>query len=98
MPTRLQCHRTKGWRANGAKIVTRASRWGNPFTIPPYDRETALRLFEEYARYRAQWQPAWLEPLRGKDLACVCGADQACHADVLLALANPTPDIHASHA
>jgi hypothetical protein len=30
MPTRIQCHRYKGWRAHGAKIVTRASRWAIP--------------------------------------------------------------------
>jgi hypothetical protein len=29
--------------------------------------------------------------LRGKNLACFCGLDQPCHADVLLELANPTP-------
>ncbi len=29
-----------------------------------------------------------LEELRGKDLACYCGVDSECHADVLLRLAN----------
>jgi hypothetical protein len=29
--------------------------------------------------------------LAGRDLACWCPPDQPCHADVLLALANPTP-------
>ena len=29
-----------------------------------------------------------LAELRGKDLACWCGLDQPCHADVLLELAN----------
>jgi len=28
------------------------------------------------------------EQLRGKDLACWCGLDQPCHADVLLEIAN----------
>jgi len=28
--------------------------------------------------------------LRGKNLACGCGLDQPCHADVLLMLANPS--------
>lgn len=31
----------------------------------------------------------WLQPLRGKTLACLCRLDQPCHADVLLELANP---------
>ena len=36
--------------------------------------------------------PAWLEPLRGKTLACWCPLDAPCHADVLLELANgPAP-------
>jgi len=30
-----------------------------------------------------------LHELRGHDLACWCSLDQPCHADVLLALANP---------
>ncbi|MFC9332081.1 DUF4326 domain-containing protein, partial [Kitasatospora sp. NPDC057015] len=29
-----------------------------------------------------------LPTLRGRDLACTCQSDQACHADVLLRLAN----------
>lgn len=31
---------------------------------------------------------AFLEPLRGKNLACWCPKNQPCHADVLLRLAN----------
>ena len=36
------------------------------------------------------WQArvAEIEELRGHDLACWCPLDQACHADVLLELAN----------
>ncbi|MGW0012441.1 DUF4326 domain-containing protein [Streptomyces tendae] len=34
---------------------------------------------------------AGLERLRGKDLACPCPLDQACHADYLLHLANMPP-------
>lgn len=34
-----------------------------------------------------------LPSLRGKDLACTCRPDQACHADYLLRVANlPAPD------
>jgi Domain of unknown function (DUF4326) len=29
---------------------------------------------------------AWLEPLRGHDLACWCPLDRPCHANVLLEL------------
>jgi hypothetical protein len=33
-------------------------------------------------------QRSWLHELRGKNLACWCKLDEACHADVLLRLAN----------
>jgi hypothetical protein len=34
MPERIQLRRTKGWRKpEGAVIVARPSKWGNPFTI-----------------------------------------------------------------
>lgn len=48
------------------------------------------------AAYRlwAEEQMAWstrddfLDPIKGRDLACWCPLDQPCHADVLLELAN----------
>ena len=67
--------------------VGRPSKWGNPFVIDrDHDRETVI------AQYRA-WlltRPALLEALpelRGKTLACWC-APRACHADVLVELAE----------
>jgi hypothetical protein len=34
MPERIQLRRTKGWRKpSGAVVVSRPSRWGNPFVI-----------------------------------------------------------------
>ena len=87
MPARIQLRRTKGWRKpEGAVVVSRPSRWGNPFPIGP-DRSAA----EAVARYRE-----WIAPradevraeLRGRDLCCWCPLDRACHADVLLELAN----------
>lgn len=34
MPERIQLHRTKGWRKpEGAIVVSRPSKWGNPFVI-----------------------------------------------------------------
>lgn len=35
-------------------------------------------------------RPAFLEALRGKDLACWCRVGSPCHADVLLELVNPS--------
>jgi len=77
----------------GAVYVGRPTKWGNPI---PLDRE--LNRMEVLARYRT-WllsQPALMkaarEELRGKDLVCWC-APRACHADVLLEIANePSPE------
>lgn len=86
-PTRIQLRRTKGWRKpDGAVVVSRPSRWGNPFPIGP-DRSAA----DAVALYRT-----WVEPqadtvraeLGGRDLCCWCPLDRPCHADVLLELAN----------
>ena len=118
-PKRIQLRRTKGWRKpEGVIVVSRPSRWGNPFRVGevvthpaysteagpgPITAETATLLFESYA-----W-PRWTldadensvryvdlarRELAGHDLACWCPLGQPCHADVLLALANPK-DPHA---
>lgn len=34
-----------------------------------------------------------VEELRGKNLACWCALDKPCHGDVLLELANPSPQL-----
>jgi hypothetical protein len=98
-PRRIQLRRTKGWRKPpGAVVVSRPSRWGNPFrpgaphpeTGKPLTREEMVRL------YRAHVSPGGpgalsreeLDELRGHDLACWCRLDEPCHADVLLELAN----------
>ena len=67
--------------------IGRPSKWGNPFAIgKDGDRATVI------AKYQA-WiiqQPALmasLHELKGKTLGCWC-APQACHGDVLSALAN----------
>jgi len=46
--------------------------------------ESAVDLFREYARERLDKEPGWLDPLVGHDLACWCGLDHPCHADVLI--------------
>lgn len=50
--------------------------------------EQSLELFADYAPKRLTWDRGWLEPLRGKDLACWCKEGATCHADILLLLAN----------
>lgn len=72
----------------GAVYVGRPSAWGNPFRAgKDGTREAVIAKFEAYALERLTREPDWLEPLRGKDLVCWC-APLACHADVLLRLAN----------
>jgi uncharacterized protein DUF4326 len=93
MPQRIQRQRRKGWRLPAHDVcVTRPSRWGNPFAIGKHgDRAQVLNLFETYAQDRLAQEPKWLEPLRGKDLACWCHEGDAYHADLLLSLANASP-------
>ena len=66
----------------------RGSKWGNPFREgKDGTREEVIAKFEKYACERIKREPAWLDPLIGKDLVCWC-APKPCHADVLLRLAN----------
>ena len=91
-PQRIQRKRTRGWRMpEGAVIVTRPTKWGNPFKV------TAERSRREVVvAYRI-----WIEmpgqqdlrneikrELRGHDLVCWCRLDEPCHADGLLRIAN----------
>jgi hypothetical protein len=97
-PKRIQRKRTKGWRMpEGAVYVGRPSRWGNPFHIVSScdgstTRAEAVRNYRGHLLSSSAVMPsavaAYLEPLRGKDLACWCPLSEPCHADVLLELAN----------
>jgi hypothetical protein len=84
-PRRIQLRRTPGWRKPpNASVVSRPTRWGNPFPVIDGDRASAVE------QYRAWLPTSGLNPieLRGRDLACWCPLDQPCHADVLLWEAN----------
>jgi hypothetical protein len=94
-PQRIQRKAWKGWRLPpGTVYVGRGSKWGNPF---PFDHQVYLGKAWARDAY-AQWLTAThkgltllrehLHELRGKNLACWCKPGEACHADVLLALAN----------
>lgn len=96
-PQRIQLRRTKGWNLqqeslalNGlpAVKVTRPGPWGNMFPLSGFSREEAIRRFRIVAEQTARLDPSWLDPLRGKNLACACKPGTVCHADVLLELAN----------
>lgn len=85
-PIRIQRKRTKGWRMpEGAVYVGRPTRWGNPFhTAIAYRDALSLPLQGVLACTREEVR----QELRGRSLACWCGPDRACHADVLLEIAN----------
>lgn len=101
-PRRIQRQRTRGWRKPpGSVCVTRGTPWGNPFVVRPDlepgstigqyfavpTLEDAIECFRLCITENPERFPA-LKNLRGKDLACFCALDAACHADVLLELAN----------
>jgi len=84
--------------------VTRPGKYGNPFTVNPNRKpgsfvngqgyinvpssNEALACFREYVELKLKDDPKWLDELRGKDLACWCGLNKSCHADILLTMAN----------
>lgn len=70
-----------------AVYVGRPSMWGNPFKIGvDGDRDTVMQMYENQIQRSPELQ-AKIPELRGKDLVCWC-TPEACHADVLLRLAN----------
>lgn len=88
-PRRIQLSRAAGWRKPpGAVVVSRPSRWGNPYPVATHGRDKAIEL------YRAQLvaTPGLLDEARaelaGRDLACWCKLADLCHADILLELVN----------
>lgn len=91
-PVRIQLRRTKGWRKpERAVVVARPTRWGNPFRVGvDGDRVGCRDRFREVllAGELAFTVSDVRRQLAGRDLACWCGPDAPCHADVLLEVAN----------
>lgn len=89
----MQRKRAKGFRLPPNTIcVGRPSRFGNPFRASELGYREAVFRFEVWLKEtpegRAVADAAKTE-LRGKNLACWCPLNApACHADVLLELAN----------
>ncbi|HEU5268699.1 MAG TPA: DUF4326 domain-containing protein [Jatrophihabitans sp.] len=106
MPERIQLRRSRGWRKPpGAVVVARPSRWGNPFAVgqqvdgvPVRDRAHAVELYRAMMARSPQRRAAARAELAGRDLACWCplltedGGRGPCHAEVLLQIANSSPE------
>lgn len=95
---RIQRKRTKGWKMPANTVyVGRPTKWGNPFVVGKpggafsrkvMDQRHAWQLYRSIAFDNEKLVAAAQAELRGKNLACWCGLDQECHADILLELAN----------
>lgn len=72
--------------------VGRPSKYGNPFTIgSDGTRDEVVTKYREYIFAREDLLADVKKELKGKDLVCWC-APEACHADILLEIANATLD------
>lgn len=103
-PKRIQLSRRKGWRKpEGAVVVARPTKWGNPYRVGDvalisapwrgedvtFEYDITPPLAVEMFRQRFVHDAAEIRAaLAGRDLACWCKLDEPCHADVLLELAN----------
>ena len=98
-PCRVWRRRVKGWRMPENTVsVCRPGRFGNPFMVgPDRTQRQAVECFRAWLTtpYITAGIPEkkqaildGLESIRGKNLACFCQPGTACHADVLLDLAN----------
>jgi Domain of unknown function (DUF4326) len=89
-PERIQLRRSIGWRKpEGAIVVARPSRWGNPYRIGEgLSRAEAVELYRQHLAGSPHLVAEARTVLRGYDLACWCPLSEPCHADVLLRLAN----------
>ncbi|MCR4331647.1 MAG: DUF4326 domain-containing protein [Sulfuricaulis sp.] len=102
MPRRIQLRRIKGWRIPPNTVnCARPGPYGNRYVIGRSiehvdgnihfvtDAAEAKRLYAEWLDWQTKHgYPPDLERLRGKDCACWCRLDAACHVDVILERAN----------
>jgi hypothetical protein len=94
VPRRIQLSRRRGWRKPaGTIVVSRPSKWGNPFKIDEAtSRAEAIEHFASAVASGTGQLPFTtsdvVRELAGHDLACWCPLDVPCHADVLLDVAN----------
>jgi len=95
----VKCDRSSRWGNPFNATQIAVAFLNGPYVIPclglntPPSLDRCLDLFVAYAMGRLRGDPAWLGPLRGKNLACWCalpkaGQDDRCHAAILLHIAN----------
>lgn len=97
-PVRLQLSRRKGFdlqklsrKTNGlqAVVVSRPSKFGSPFMLKKEsERATLIARYRKYLDAHPKLKKAARKELKGKNLACWCKPGLACHAEVLLRVAN----------
>lgn len=90
MPQRIQRQRTAGWRMpRNTVYVGRPTMFGNPY---PANRSRshseAVACYRSHLRNNPDIVELAQKKLRGKNLACWCKPSDACHADILLDIAN----------
>ncbi len=73
------------------KYVGRPTKWGVPKDLQGTQEQIVQQYEERILKMSEKDREEFLAPLKGKDLVCYCEPDQACHADVLLRLANAKP-------
>jgi Domain of unknown function (DUF4326) len=90
VPRRFQRSRRKGAQLPpDVVVVTRPTKWGNPYPLD-LGRAEAVRRYREdllAGRLKVTVEDAKRE-LRGRDVACYCPLVGPCHAGVLLEVAN----------
>jgi hypothetical protein len=93
-PNTMKVDRSTRWGNpfNDTQVAIAYTTWGFPVPLVALNtkpsRERGIDLFMAHLKAAINEDPDFLEPLRGKNLACWCHEDELCHADVLLLLAN----------
>lgn len=90
-PQRIRFSRFEGKKLPpNTRLVTRATRWGNPFPVTSKSVEghaAAVEAFRAWMRERPRYVADVRRLLVGRSLACSCPTGWPCHGDALLAVA-----------
>ena len=83
---RIQRKRSKGWKMpKDAVYVGRPTKYGNPYRMEiDGSREEVVGKYRVWLAEKLEENQNFLDPLKGKDLACWCPLNKPCHADVIL--------------